>query len=91
MDYRHRPVIRPRLFDADVLEMGVEIRRAGRGEELGDGEFESVGEFFQIVHADVTSTEGLMCRAGSPNAAKVKDDRERPAGAWVRRKEANVQ
>ena len=42
---RHRAVVRPRLFDAEVLEMGVEIRGAGRGEELGDGELEGVGEF----------------------------------------------
>jgi len=33
--------------------MGVDIRRAGWGEELGDGELEGVGEFFQIIHADV--------------------------------------
>ena len=62
MDHRHRPVVGSWLFDAEVLEVLGEVRRAGRGEELGDGEFESVGEFFQIVHADVTSTEGLMPR-----------------------------
>ena len=60
--YRHRPVVRPRFFDAEVLEMVGQVRGAGRGEELGDGELEGVGEFFQIIHADMTFTEELMPR-----------------------------
>jgi len=43
--YRHRPIVRSRLFDAEILEMLGEVRRAGRGQELGDGELEGVGEF----------------------------------------------
>ena len=43
--HRYQPVVRPWLFDAQILEMLGEIRRAGRGEELGDGELEGVGEF----------------------------------------------
>ncbi len=38
------------------------VRGARRGEELGDGEFEGVGKFLQIIHADVTFTEELMPR-----------------------------
>ncbi len=30
-----------------------EVRGAGGSQELGDGELEGVGEFFEIVHADV--------------------------------------
>ncbi len=60
--YGHRAVVRPWLFDAEVFEVLGEVRRAGWGEELGDGEFEGVGEFFEIVHADMTSKEGLMPR-----------------------------
>ena len=76
--YRHRPIVRPRLFDAEVLEVVGKIGRAGRGEELGDGEFESVGEFFQVVHADMTFTEELMCQAGSPNVAEVRTTESGP-------------
>ena len=43
--YGCRAVVRPRLFDAEVFEMLGEVRRTGRGEELGDGELEGVGEF----------------------------------------------
>ena len=43
--YRHRAIVRPWLFDAEVLEMPGKIRGAGRGQELGDGELEGVGEF----------------------------------------------
>ena len=44
--YHHRPVVRPRLFDAEILEVLGKVRGAGRGEEFGDGELEGVGEFF---------------------------------------------
>jgi len=43
--YGCRPVVRPWLFDAQVLEVLGQVRRAGGREELGDGEFEGVGEF----------------------------------------------
>ena len=43
---RNRSVNSPRLFDAEILEMLGKVRGAGWGEELGDGEFEGVGEFF---------------------------------------------
>ena len=33
----NRPVMGARLFDAEVLEVLGEVRRAGWGEELGDG------------------------------------------------------
>ena len=64
MDHDHgcRTIVRPRLLDAEVFEMLGEVRGAGRGEELRDGELEGVGEFFQIIHADVTFTEELMPR-----------------------------
>jgi len=64
MEHTHRwgAVVRPWLFDAEVLEVLGKIRRAGGCEELGDGELEGVGEFFQIIHADVTFTEELMPR-----------------------------
>jgi len=43
--HRHRPVVRPPFFDAQVLEMLGEVCRAGGREELWDEELEGVGKF----------------------------------------------
>ena len=43
--YGRRAIVRPWLFDAEVLEVGIEVGGAGGCEELGDGELEGVGEF----------------------------------------------
>ena len=40
-----RPIVCPWLFDTQVLEMSIQIRRAGGSEKLRDGELEGVGEF----------------------------------------------
>ncbi len=55
MDHPHgqRTIVRPRLFDAQILEVPGEIRRAGRSQDLGDGEIEGVGQLFQVIHADI--------------------------------------
>ncbi len=78
--YRNRPIVGgPRLFDAQVLEMLGQVRRAGGCDELGDGEFEGVGELFEVVdtHIDLPPLDLADVRPMKPG--QLGQDLLRPA------------
>jgi len=77
--YGHRPVVGPWFFDAEILEVFGQVRRAGRSQELGDGEFEGVGEFFQIIHADVHLASFDLADVRPMKPGQLGQDLLRPA------------
>jgi len=68
--HRHRAIVRPRLFDAQIPEVLGKIRRARWRQQLGDRDLEGVGQFFQIIHADMTFTGALQ---GSSSVARGQE------------------